>query len=136
NEIIVGIAAIKFVCVAINSTSSLIVDECERTISIPEAINAVNDSIFCMTETIIDATPAIISGTQIIVSVMEMIISGTETIICAFLMGFFAAQIVISAAEKTAGAVPAGPLLVGKMASAEGVDDSVRPIDARATAAR
>ena len=65
-----------------------------------------------------------------------MDLSKADTIISAFLTGFFAAQIVISAAEKTAGAVPAGPLLVGKMASAEGVDDSVRPIDARATAAR
>jgi len=89
NKIIVGVAAIKFVCVALNSTSSVIVDACETTISILEAIKAVNDSIISTndsiiftTETIIDGTPTIISGAQIVVSGMEIIISGTETIIC------------------------------------------------------
>ena len=81
--IIAGIAAINSVCVAVNSTSSLIVDECERTISILEAINAVNDSIFPTMQTIIDGTSAIISGAQIVISGMEIIISGTEMIICA-----------------------------------------------------
>ncbi len=81
NVIIVGIAAINCVCVAINSTSLLIVDECETGISILEGNKAVTDSIFCTTETIVDRTPAITSGAQILVSGMEIIISGTETII-------------------------------------------------------
>jgi len=40
-----------------------------------------------------------------------MDLSKADTIISAFLTGFFAAQIIISAAEKTAGAVPAGLFL-------------------------
>src|SRR5438876_11994149 len=46
NGTIVGIAAINSVCAAVDSTSSLIVDDCETSISILEAIHAVNDSIF------------------------------------------------------------------------------------------
>jgi|SRR2546426_3611652 len=82
NVIIVGIAAINGVCVAVNSTSSVIVDECETNISIPEAIKDVNDSIFSTTETIIDGAPAIIPGAQIVLSGTEIIISGRETIMC------------------------------------------------------
>src|SRR5437867_1751005 len=89
NVIIVRMAAINSVCVAVNSTSSLMVDECETSIFIPDAINSVNDSIFSTTETILDGTPTITSGAQIVVSgmeiiisAMEIIISGPETIIC------------------------------------------------------
>jgi len=81
----------------------VIVDGCEISISIPLAINSVNDSIFSATETIIratsaiicvlqraislphtiiDGTPAIISGSPIIVSEVETIISVTETVMC------------------------------------------------------
>ena|SRR5438034_1185862 len=74
NVIIVGIAAINGVCVAVNSTSSVIVDECETNISIPEAIKDVNDSIFSTTETIIDGAPAIIPGAQIVLSGTEIIL--------------------------------------------------------------
>src|SRR5437867_3709585 len=111
NVIIVRMAAINSVCVAVNSTSSLMVDECETSILIPDAINSVNDSIFSTTETILDGTPTITSGAQIVVSGMETIICTTDivlsklnTIISAFLPGSFAAPIVISAAQKTAGA--------------------------------
>ena len=48
-------------------------------------------------------------------SVVETVISATEidfsmadTIVSAFPTSFFAAELIISAAEKTAGAVPAG----------------------------
>ena len=48
------------------------------------------------------------SVVETIIFTTEMDLSKAETIISAFLTGFFAAQIVISAAEKIAGAVPAG----------------------------
>src|SRR5213594_1009728 len=71
NGTIVGIAAINSVCAEVNSTSTLIVDECERTISILKAINALNDSIFSTTETIIGGTLPIISGAHIVISGTE-----------------------------------------------------------------
>ncbi len=51
------------------------------------------------------------SVVETIIFTTEMDLSKADTIISAFLTGFFAAPIIISAAEKTAGAVPAGLFL-------------------------
>ena len=78
DEIIVTINSSPF---AIISTSSAIVDDCERSISIPWAIKGVNESIISAIETIIPGTPAITSRAQIVVSEMQTIVSITETLI-------------------------------------------------------
>jgi len=83
-------------------TLSAIVTGCERSISIPSAIKAVNNSIFSATETInratspmifllqrtiplpntiVDATPTIIGGSQITAPEVQIIIYITKTII-------------------------------------------------------
>src|SRR5437667_4989681 len=77
DEIIVTINSGPF---AIISTSSAIVDDCERSISIPWAIKGVNESIISAIETIIPATPAITSRAQIVVSEIQTIVSITETV--------------------------------------------------------
>ena len=77
-EIIVTINSSPF---AIISTSTAIVDDCERSISIPWAIKGVNESIISAIETIIPGTPAITSRTQIVVCEMQTIVSITETLI-------------------------------------------------------
>ena len=82
-------------------TLSAIVTGCERSISIPSAIKAVNNSIFSATETInratspmifllqrtiplpntiVDATPTIIGGSQITAPEVQIIIYVTKTI--------------------------------------------------------
>src|SRR5207249_6264266 len=78
DEIIVTINSGPF---AIISTSSAIVDDCERSISIPWAIKGVNESIISAIETIIPATPAITSRAQIVVSETQTIVSIMETVI-------------------------------------------------------
>ena len=78
DEIIVTINSGPF---AIISTSSAIVDDCERSISIPWAIKGVNESIISAIETIIPGTPAITSRAQIVVCEMQTIVSITETLI-------------------------------------------------------
>ena len=84
-----------------------------------------NDRLQCLCILTIDRLYTGISGPHSIIyiqeatmSVVETIISATEidfssahTIVSAFLTSFFEAEILISAAEKTAGAVPAGLFL-------------------------
>src|SRR2546422_11630204 len=59
------IVAINSVSLTIISTSSIIVDDCETSISIPSTIKSINDSIFSVTEMIIRATSPIIFVPQI-----------------------------------------------------------------------
>jgi len=96
------VVTINSVSLTIISTSSAIVTGCERSISIPSAIKAVNNSIFSATETInratspmifllqrtiplpdtiVDATPTIIGGSQITAPEVQIIIYVTKTII-------------------------------------------------------
>ena len=80
------------VSLTIFSTSSVIVDDCETSISIPSAINSVHDSIFSATETIIRGTSAIVVMLQRTISLPHTIIDATPAIV-------FASRIIVSEAQ-------------------------------------
>src|SRR5947207_1780954 len=94
DEIVVGFLTINSASLSILSTSSAIVDECEGCVFTLSAITAINESILSVVETIASSA--------------EIDVSEADTIVSASPTSFFAAELIISAAEKTAGAVPGG----------------------------
>src|ERR1043166_8327591 len=79
NDVII---TINSVCFGISYSSSLIVDDSERSISIPSAIKPANDSTIAGMETISHGIAATIFGAQIIICGVQIIICVTETVIC------------------------------------------------------
>src|SRR5439155_19462662 len=86
-------------------------------ISISEAKAVIYERVLAIdgTYTVISGPHSIICTYEATMSVVETVISATEidfsmadTIVSAFPTSFFASELIISAAEKTAGAVPAG----------------------------
>src|SRR5881628_3133878 len=107
---------INSVSLTIIFASSVIVADGGTVISIPQAINLVKAPIFSITQTIIDRTSPIMSGPdsiihtqEAVISVVETIIPATHTIISTFPTSFFAAEIIISAAEKDRRSDAVGP---------------------------
>src|SRR5207249_4409857 len=70
------VVTINSVSLTIISTSSAIVTGCERSISIPSAIKAVNNSIFSATETIISVLQIRISNRKATISELIVVIDG------------------------------------------------------------
>ena len=79
DDIIITINSVRL---ATSYRSSVIVDDSERSISVPSAIKPVHDSMFARAETISHGISAAISGARIIVCGVRIIISVTETVIC------------------------------------------------------
>ena len=77
----------------------------DRKTSISECISLIDGShtIISGPDSIIGIHEAIMSVIETVISAAEIDFSETDTIIYAFLTSFLAAEIIISAAKKTAG---------------------------------
>ena len=73
-----------------------------------DLIIGVADIVMCGPQSIIDTRQAMMFVMEISISTAQIDLRKADMTMSAFLMSFFAAEISFSAAEKTAGAVPAG----------------------------
>src|SRR5439155_712721 len=98
----------KFETKKIISGWPAILDQFDPIIYRPSRIKFVNEKIFSTTEMILDTMVTIFFVAENIISAMTTRFSGMEKIFFVSGTSFFAAQMIFSAAEKAAGAVPAG----------------------------